>query len=628
MWCFQLPPLALLVVLGLQAAALGEMDEAATSANDRILRGVDLDGRLHEFAASADCRGVAVVFLATQCPISNGSLPELARLAANYKHRGVEFYGVISDPAVSRADAVRHRDEYRISFPVLFDASANLRRKLKPTHTPQALVLAPSGELLYSGRIDDRYPSVGRKRDAASSHELDDALKAVVSGRKIAVPRTQPVGCVLEEPPAAAVHGSVTFNRDIAPLMLTACAECHRPGEAGPFSLLTYDDACRHAKQIADVTERRVMPPWHPADGFGRFRDERRLKDDELALFRQWVADGKPEGDPQDRPAQPKVVTRWRLGKPDLVLKMKEPFVLSADGPDVHQHFVLPSGLKTNRLVAGVEFRPGNPRIVHHASFYIDTSGAARKLDERDQLPGYGSFSGPGFENYGSLRSWLPGMTPRRLPRGMGAPLPAHSDLVLEIHYQRSGKVESDQSSVGLFFAESSARQLVMELQVMNKDLSIPAGEPRHYHRAAYTVPVDVTLYDAAPHMHLLGREMKATARQPDGVVKPLVWIKDWDFNWQGQYAFVDAIRLPKGTRIDVEAWYDNSAGNALNPHSPPQTVSWGEQTREEMGLCHFHFTCDNPDDLATIRSDYRAYVSQQQEAYRHRRQGEGAPLR
>jgi hypothetical protein len=429
------------------------------------------------------------------------------------------------------------------------------------------------------------------------------------------------VGCLLEDPPAAATRGSVTFNRDIAPLILTGCAECHRPGEAAPFSLLTYEDVCRHANQIAAVTQSRLMPPWHPVEGFGHFRDERRLKDDELALIQRWVADGKPEGDPLDRPAPPRFLTDWRLGKPDLVLKMKEPFELSADGPDVHQHFVLPTGLKRSRLVAAVEFRPGNSRIVHHASFYVDISGAARALDALDKDPGYGGFSGPGFHNYGTLRSWLPGMTPQRLPRGMGAPLPAHSDLVLEIHYQRSGKPETDQSSVGLFFAEPSARQLVMELQVMNKDLTIPAGEARHHHRASYTLPVAATLHDAAPHMHLLGREMKATATLPSGVVKPLVWIRDWDFNWQGQYVFVDSMRLPKGTTIDVEAWYDNSAGNALNPHSPPQPVQWGEQTREEMGLCHFHYTCDNLDDLATITNDYRAYVAKQQEIYHHRRQ-------
>ncbi|HUQ71868.1 MAG TPA: redoxin family protein, partial [Planctomycetaceae bacterium] len=475
------------------------------------LKGIGLDGRLHHFAATPDCRAVAVVFLATHCPISNGTIPELKSLAAKYKLKGVEFYGVISDPAVNRAEAVKHRQEYHINFPVVFDASLNLRRQLKPTHTPQAIVLSPAGEVLYSGRIDDRYSAVNRKREVATQHDLEDALKGVIAGKPVGVPRTQPVGCLLEDPPEAAATGSVVFNRDIAPLMLSSCAECHRPGEAAPFSLLTYADVSAHANQIAAVTNSRVMPPWHPFEGYGRFRDERRLKDDEIALIQRWVADGKPEGDPRDRPAPPRFHHGWRLGQPDLILKMNEPFELSADGPDVHQHFVLPTGIMHNRLVSAVEFRPGNPRIVHHASFYVDNSGAARKLDEKDPSVGYGNFSGPGFENYCSFRSWLPGMSPQRLPRGTGTPVPAHSDVVLEIHYQRNGKVETDQSTVGIFFAESSAREVVMELQVMNKDLNIPPNEPRYRHVSTYTLPVTATLLDAAPHMHVLGREMKAT---------------------------------------------------------------------------------------------------------------------
>jgi hypothetical protein len=440
------------------------------------------------------------------------------------------------------------------------------------------------------------------------------------------VPWTQPVGCLLEECSTAAARGEVTFNRDIAPLMFTSCAECHRPGEGGPFSLLTYADVRAHANQIAAVTQLRLMPPWHPAQDFGHFRDERRLTEGELALLQRWVADGKPEGDPRDLPAAPVFSKGWRLGKPDLVLRMPEPFAIAADGPDVHQHFVLPTGLRDSRLVSAVEFRAGNSRVVHHASFYVDVSGAAKQLDANDSDLGYGNFSGPGFDNYNAFRSWLPGMTPRRLPRGTGSPIPARSDLVLEIHYQRTGKPETDQSSVGLFFAESSAKRLVMELQVMNKDLLIPAGEARHLHRASYTLPVAATLLDAAPHMHLLGREMKATATLPSGEVKPLVWIKDWDFNWQGQYLYADSMRLPKGTKIEVDAWYDNSAGNPLNPHSPPQPVQWGEQTQEEMSICHFRYTCDNVDDLMAMNNDHRTYVAGQQRVYRLRREAAAPP--
>lgn len=580
------------------------------------LKGVDLDGQLHRFAEADDCRATTVVFLSTQCPISNGGLPELKRLASRFLRSGIEFFGVISDPSVSRAEAVRHHDEFGITFPVLFDASQELCRLLGPTHTPQAMVVSSAGAILYSGRIDNRYSRVGRGRATATEHDLQNALESIAAGRVVQVPVTQPVGCRLEDPPAVGAGGAVTFNRDIAPILFTNCSECHRPGESAPFPLLNYEDASRHARQIAAVTGSRFMPPWHPVEGFGHFRNERRLTDNQMALIQQWVDNGKPEGDTNDRLAAPPFPEGWRLGKPDLVLRMREPFELGAAGPDVHQHFVIPTGLRRNRLVTAVEFRPGNPRVAHHASFYVDTSGAGRQLQERSPGVGYGSFAGPGFPNVGALRSWLPGMSPQRLPDGCGQPLQAHSDLVLEVHYQRSGKAETDQSTVGIHFADPSARQLVKEIQVLNMVLEIPAGAARYHHRATYTLPVDAILLDAAPHMHLLGREMKATATRPDGAVEPLIWIRDWDFNWQGQYLYAQPIRLPRGTRIDVDAWYDNSAENPLNPHSPPQTIYWGNDTTDEMGVCHFRYTCDTLEDMITMNTHYLVYAVEQEQRY------------
>jgi hypothetical protein len=617
LWVLRLPYCALLLCLCWQPVA-GDEPAAPLSAASAFahLRGTDLDGNLHRFADAAGNRGTAFVFLATECPISNGYLPTLKKLAADCRRLKIEFYGVISDPSVNRADAQRHRTEYKLTFPVLFDVSGDLRRHLHATHTPQAFVVARSGEQVYSGRIDNLYSALGKRRETASVHDFRDACQALSMGRPIANPVTEPIGCLLEDPQSVAAAPAITFNRDIAPIVYANCSECHHPGEAAPFALLDYADTSRHALQIATVTQSRFMPPWHPTSEFGHFQHERRLSDGEVELIRQWVAEGKPEGDPGDLLAPPTYTDGWRLGRPDLILRMKATFELGADGPDVHQHFVLPTGLTKHRLVSALEFRPGNPRIVHHACFYVDTSGAARKLEAADPDVGFGSFSGAGFMNASSLRSWLPGMTPQHLPDGTGQPLHARSDLVLEIHYRRTGKVESDRSTVGLHFAPQSARNLVGEIQVMNKGLTIPAGAANHKHSASYTLVVDATLLDTVPHLHLLGREMKATATRPDGTVEPLVWIKSWDFNWQGQYLYAAPIRLPRGTRIDVDAWYDNSVGNLLNPHSPPKTVRWGEQSQEEMAICQFRYMCATMEDLVTMNDDYLKFVARQQQIY------------
>ena len=324
------------------------------------LRGINLEGKRHEFSLTPDGQGTVFVFLSTECPISNGCVPRLNRLASRFRKLNVEFCGVISSSSVTRAEAIRHRDEFRIAFPVLFDVSGELRRLLRATHTPQAIVVSPGGRTLYSGRVDNQYSAVGRRRDQPSVHDLRDALQSIISGREVAVPVTEPVGCLLEDPPQPGAGGAVTFNRDIAPVLFTSCSECHRPGETAPFSLLSYEDASRHAQQIVQVTQSRFMPPWHPVEGFGHFQNERRLSDGEIALFQQWVADGKPEGDVADRLTPPEFPGGWRLGTPDLVLRMDEAFELEADGQDVHQHFVLPTRLKENRLVAAIEFRPGN----------------------------------------------------------------------------------------------------------------------------------------------------------------------------------------------------------------------------------------------------------------------------
>jgi mono/diheme cytochrome c family protein len=586
-----------------------------------LLKGIDVDGKLHRFGEQAGHRASVLIFLATECPISNSFLPVVSSLAGRYKSRGISFYGVISSPQVSRAEALRHRDEYRIPFPVLFDSSGELRRRWQPTHTPQAIVVSSAGQVLYSGRIDDRYVALGRKRNEPRIHDLDAALQAVVKGREVPQPRTEPVGCVLEDLPEETAPPAVTFTRDIAPIIFANCTECHRPGEAAPFPLLSFSDVSRHANQIVEVIRMGYMPPWHPRPGYGVFRDRRGLSEREIALIQQWVAAGKPEGKADDLPPPPRFTPGWQLGQPDLILKMDEEFCIPASGPDIHQHFVLPTGLKHNRLVAAVEFRPGNPRVVHHASFYTDISGSARRLDRDDPQPGYGSFPGAGFDNDSSFRSWLPGMTPRRLPRGTGSLIQAHSDVVLEIHYRPTGKPETDQSTVGVFFAEASARQHVAELQVMNMDLVIPAGEKRYWHRASYTLPAAATLLDAAPHLHLLGREMKATAILPNGETRPLIWITDWDFSWQGQYLYVEPVRLPKGTRIEVDTWFDNSADNPLNPFSPPRDVAWGEQTHDEMAVCHFRYVCDTLPETIAMNNDFRGYVAQQQQRFLNRRQ-------
>jgi hypothetical protein len=341
----------------------------------------------------------------------------------------------------------------------------------------------------------------------------------------------------------------------------------------------------------------------------------------EIQTIARWADSGAREGNPKDLPAAPKFTEGWQLGKPDLIIEMTEPFTVPAGGRDVYRCFVLPTGLKASRTVAAVEFRPGNRRVVHHARFYLDTTGAARKKDKKDGLgPGFRTPGGTvGVPISGNLGGWVPGTTPCFLPAGMGRRIARNTDLLLLVHYKPAGKEEKDQSSIGLFFNKTPPKRIVRGLVLVEPRLRIPAGERSYRRTASYTLPVDVHAISIGPHMHLLGREMKVTAVLPDGKKQPMIWITDWDFNWQGQYQFKTPVALPKGTILHMEAFFDNSSDNPHNPNSPPKLVRHGERTIDEMCECTIPLVVDHPPgdgiilmkDIQRVRRERRRLFEQ-----------------
>ncbi|MBX9790405.1 MAG: redoxin domain-containing protein [Pirellulales bacterium] len=549
--------------------------------------GIDTAGNLHRFGQTSATRGLAFVFLSTECPIACKYVPELNRLAREFSPRGIEFYGVLAEPTLSRSRARQFELDYRLEFPLLFDASLELATIFAPSHTPEAFVISPRGDLLYRGRIDDRFVALGEERATVKHHELADALEAIASGRTPAVSRTDAVGCRFEALKTSTAKRVVSFNRDLAPLVWNHCTRCHREGEVAPFALTSYADCQRRAQQLAEVVASRYMPPWKAEPGFNHFDDERRLTAGQVELFAEWAAGGTLEGNPADLPPLPTFAAGWQLGEPDLVIQMAEPFDVPADGPDILRWFVLPLSIPADQEVVGFEFRPGNPRVVHHSIAFLDISGIAQRRDAADPAPGYSNFGGPGFPPIGYLGAWVPGAVPRKLGTGLAMMVPPRSVIALMMHYYPSGKPERDQSQIGLYLAKRGSSRPVSAIPVTSTDLEIPANEKHFRVTKSYTLPVDATALGAVPHMHYLGREMRVTARVPGQEQPvPLVWIKNWDFNWQGEYRFAEPIRLPKGTEIVVEGFYDNTKDNPHNPHAEPQLVRYGQETTDEMCLC------------------------------------------
>ncbi|MEO1999772.1 MAG: redoxin domain-containing protein, partial [Planctomycetaceae bacterium] len=490
----------LLSVAGpLPHAAVAERSAPSQNSITTPLRLTDLNGQVHNVPYQTDRLASVYVFLGLQCPISNRYIPELNRQAATFEPLGIAFYGIVSDPHTTPEEARDHQRQYPLDFPVLYDPTGSGRLQLRATHTPQVVIVEQSGRIAYSGRIDDRYADIGRQRPHITRHDMRDALTAIASGTTVARRSTTPVGCLLEPFPSESKHQQVTFTRDIAPIVYANCTECHRPGESAPFPLQSYRDVVRHAQQIREVVQNKLMPPWKPETGFGHFKNARQLAGRDSALLLNWIAAGAPHGDVRDTPPPPVFTTGWQLGKPDLILELDKPFPVPADGPDIYRHFVLPSGLLENRLVSAMEFRPGDPRVVHHALAYLDRSGTARQLDAADPGQGYSRFGGPGFTPSGNLGGWGPGGLPRRLPAGMGRVIWQDCDVVLQIHYHPIGQSTQDRSRIGLYFADPDAQTLVSEILVANVDLDIPAGAQRHSHHATYTLPVDTCLLDTTP---------------------------------------------------------------------------------------------------------------------------------
>jgi mono/diheme cytochrome c family protein len=390
-----------------------------------------------------------------------------------------------------------------------------------------------------------------------------------------------------------AAPATPTFSEDVAPILYRNCVTCHRAGEAAPFALITYADAQKHGKQMAKVTKSRYMPPWHAAHGFGEFADERRLTDAEIATIDAWFAGGMPAGDAKKLPPLPKFPEGWHLGTPDLVLKMPAAFDVPASGADVYRNFVIATQLTEDRWVRAIEFRPSARKAVHHVLFAYDATGTAAKQDGRDGHPGFGGMGSVGVGGLaggtGPLGGWAVGATPQLLPDGVALALPKGSDIILQMHFHPTGKPETEQSTIGVYFADRAPERRLWSVQLpalfgFGAGIDIPPGRDDFTIEDSFTLPVDVRAFSINAHAHYIAKEMKATATLPDGVTQPLLWIPDWDFAWQDRYTYKTPVLLPKGTRIDARLVYDNTDGNPHNPQSPPVRVQWGEQSFDEMG--------------------------------------------
>lgn len=396
---------------------------------------------------------------------------------------------------------------------------------------------------------------------------------------------------LLTFPLAAHTRTPPTYSEHIAPILQKQCQTCHRQGEVAPFALEDYSDAKAWATEIATYTQARLMPPWKPASGHGQFKNERRLTDTEIQMIIDWEKAGAPPGDLNAVPPVPNFTDGWKLGAPDWIVEMPIEYEIDPEGEDEYRHFIIPTHFDTDMYVQAVDVQPGNRKTVHHVIAYLDVNGEARKLDAQDEKPGYVTEgTGPGFDDAGTLGGWAPGVTPAVLPEGVGYLLPKGADIAMQVHYYRTGHIERDRSRLGLYFSKTAETAKLHITSAINNKFEIPAGAARHAVFASRKLKTDAYLLATMPHMHLLGRDMRLTATIPTGEKHELIWIQDWDFNWQDIYHYSEPLFLPAGTEVSLVAHFDNSAENPVNPHNPPIPVGWGEKTTDEMCIGFLYY--------------------------------------
>jgi peroxiredoxin/mono/diheme cytochrome c family protein len=594
------------VLAGLLLAAIGVFaDDVQTGASLPMNRQVGqrlsnftlndaATGRPVSLYGFAGKKAVVLVFMGTDCPLARLYAPRLVELNHDYRARGVTFLGIYSNAHESDTDIAEQARKFSIDLPVLRDPQNVVADLALVERTPEVLVLDGKARICYRGAIDDQNGQ-GTIKDAPDHRYLKDALDAMLAGRPIAVAATNASGCLLDRvdpkpkeasskprirpatPALIAAHeekseknttnlGDVDYASAAARIIQEKCQSCHRPGQVSPFSLASYDDARKHAAMIHEVVDNRRMPPWHADPRFGHFANDRSLSARERATLLAWVEQGTKLGDAAKLPPARTFPDGWTIGQPDLVVEIPDAYVVPAQGVVEYVRFRVPSKFNEDRWIQAGEAQPGDRSIVHHIIVYVDDHKGGKKRGQQ----------------FAHLCGYAPGDMPSVYPPGTAKKVPAGADFVFEIHYTPIGRIRTDRSRVGLIFAKAGVTRQAYTVGIAEDQFLIPANQDNVPVASSLTLGQETRLLSFMPHMHLRGKDFRYTISRPGQAAEVILSVPAYDFGWQSYYTLSDPILLPKGTRIDCLAHFDNSDKNPYNP-DPSKIVRWGDQTFDEM---------------------------------------------
>ncbi len=537
----------------------------------------DHHGQPHQVPDVEKAPLTVIAFLGVECPLAKQYAVRLVELQKEYASKGVSFVAVDANVQDSLSEMGAFVKTYGLTFPFVKDPDGKLADSLGATRTPEMFIVDQEGAIRYQGRVDDQFGfglTAGYAKPKVTRRDLVEALDELVAGKPVQVAQTKAEGCLIGRAPRGIVKNDVTYSNQIARLVQKRCLECHREGEAAPFPMNSYEEIVGWAPMMREVVDLGRMPPWFADPKHGHFANDPRLTDQEKKVLADWIDAGCPEGDPKDLPMPKAFVKGWSIGQPDAVFEMsKVAYDVPAEGVVDYQYFTVETNFTEDKWIQASEALPGSREVVHHIIVFGTAPGAGggRGVLRRQHVGGY-----------------APGEQPRIYPPGVAQFLPAGSRLVFQMHYTPNGKAQSDISKIGLKFADpATVKKAAGGGVAINTFFKIPPGANNHRVASSFQFDNDALLTMLFPHMHLRGKSFRYEAVYPSGEREILLDVPRYDFNWQLRYELAEPKLMPKGTRIECVAHFDNSTENPANP-DPTKPVTWGDQTFEEMMIGFF----------------------------------------
>ena len=575
----------LTLLLGLAICLPGRAGAEEKAAKSPIGRKIEIF-KLQDFRGAAidldhwqDRDLVVVAFVGTECPLAKIYGPRLAELASQYDSKKVGFVAIDSNEQDTLAEMAHYARVAKIEFPVLKDPANAVADMFDAIRTPEVFVLDKDRVIRYRGRVDDQF-GIGFSRNEPKRKDLALAIDELLAGKEVGMPVTPAAGCYIGRVHRGTPRGEITYAKDIAPIVQKHCVACHRAGEIGPFALTSHADVVNWSATIREVVAEQRMPPWHAQADTGAFLNDRRLPERDKKLLFDWIDNGMPAGNSADLPEAPQFVEGWEIPKPDLIVEMPKPFNVPARGTVEYQYFQIDQTFDEDKWIVAAEARPGNRAVVHHLLLFYLQPGFKGQVPEASLI--------------NSVATFAPGMPAWQARPGMAKRIPAGSKLYFQVHYTPNGAEAVDLSRAGLVFIDP--KQVEKQLKtdaVVNFRLRIPPKSDNVRFEAKYEFGHDMQLVSLLPHMHLRGKAFRIEAVEPDGTRTLLLDVPRYDFNWQNSYVFAEPLKMREGTTLQCTAWYDNSENNPANP-DPTKTVSWGDQTWEEMLVAQFEYVRDD----------------------------------